>query len=48
LRSTIIKDKVAADRTFDSTLVNSRKGIDNDLNDAFGDTVAKKDSAVRR
>jgi|WetSurMetagenome_2_1015567.scaffolds.fasta_scaffold41130_4 hypothetical protein len=35
-RSTLIKEKVTPDQSFDSTKVNTKQGIDNDLEDAFG------------
>jgi len=34
-RSTLIKEKVTADQSFDSTMVNTQQGIDSDLEDAF-------------
>jgi hypothetical protein len=34
-RSTLIKERVAADQAFDSTMVNTQQGIDSDLEDAF-------------
>jgi uncharacterized membrane protein YbaN (DUF454 family) len=35
-RGAIIKKRVAADKAFDSTMVKTQVGIDNDLKDAFG------------
>lgn len=35
-RSAVIKEKVAADKEFDSTLVKTSEGIEGDLQDAFG------------
>jgi hypothetical protein len=39
IRSSILGNKVAADKSFDSVLVNTRQGIDNDLKDALGGDV---------
>ena len=42
-RSTVIKPKVANDNSFDSTMVKTMEGVDNDLEDAFGtDSVSVK------
>jgi len=35
IRTTFFKSKVAADETFDSTLVKTQEGIETDLKDAF-------------
>jgi hypothetical protein len=42
-RSTVFKPSVANDNSFDSTMVKTQQGVDNDLEDAFGsDSVTVK------
>lgn len=41
-RGVVIRDKVAADTEFDSTVVKTQEGIDNDLEDAFGDAFGSE------
>jgi glucan phosphoethanolaminetransferase (alkaline phosphatase superfamily) len=39
-RGMIVKEKVADDTEFDSTLVKTSEGIDSDLQNAFGDSMS--------
>jgi len=45
-RGSIMEQKIASDKTFDSTLVRTQQGIENDLNEAFDDSIEVSDTTI--